>query len=207
MDVEEARRTISRHTILKEFYFPEEGLWRIPLSQHKGTAKDKYGAGETVAVTRGPAAILRDAPPPPDPQHVNTTIGSVYELRTQPQLARYFHAAAGFPTKPTWLAAIRNGHYSTWPGLTAELVERHYPESIETRKGHARKIKMNLRSTKKLVEEEEADRQLALNLEDVTSEMGEDGVHHRIYNLAEDMDRKIFSDQLKFFCILKQFVT
>ena len=75
------------------------------------------------------------------------------------------------------------------------MVERHYPESIESWKGHARKIKMNLRSTKKLVEEEEADRQRVLNLEDVTAEMGEDGVHHRIYNLAEDMDRKIFSDQ------------
>eukprot|EP00804_Cyclotella_cryptica_P024843 CCRYP_001787-RA/>CCRYP_001787-RA protein AED:0.43 eAED:0.46 QI:0/0/0/1/0/0/3/0/256 len=33
---------------------------------------------------------------------------------------RYLHAAAGFPTKSTWLAAIRKGNYSTWPLITVK---------------------------------------------------------------------------------------
>ena len=28
-----------------------------------------------------------------------------------------YHAAAGFPTKPSWIAAINNKHYTSWPGL------------------------------------------------------------------------------------------
>ena len=35
-------------------------------------------------------------------------IHNVYELKTQPELVRYYHAAAGFPTKPLWLKAIKN---------------------------------------------------------------------------------------------------
>ena len=72
---------------------------------------------------------------------------------------RYYHAAAGFPTKPTWLKAINNGHYSSWTGLTAALVRKHYPEAMETRRGHGHKIQSNLRSTKKMLKEEEDTRQ------------------------------------------------
>ena len=32
-------------------------------------------------------------------------------------MTRHHHAAEGFPTKPTCLAVIKNGHYKTWPGL------------------------------------------------------------------------------------------
>ncbi len=35
-------------------------------------------------------------------------IHNVYKLKTQPELVRYYHAAAGFPTKPSWLKAIKN---------------------------------------------------------------------------------------------------
>ena len=33
-------------------------------------------------------------------------------------LVHYLHAAAGFPVKSTWLAAIKAGNYASWPGLT-----------------------------------------------------------------------------------------
>ena len=191
VDAEKVNRLVTRHAILRGFYSPKERLWRIPLGEYKGKNVERYGAGETVATMRSPAHILRDAPPPPAPE----AVANVYELRTKPQITRYLHAAAGFPTKPTWLKAIRNGHYSSWPGLTAELVERHFPESIETWKGHGRKIKMNIRSTKKMVKEEETNRQALLNMTDIPSEMEQDGVHHRIYNLSDEMDKKMYSDQ------------
>lgn len=59
---------------------------------------------------------------------------SVYNLPSMSQTVQYFHAAAGFPVKDTWLKAIKNGNYKTWLGLTAKVVSKHFPESIETQK-------------------------------------------------------------------------
>ena len=188
VDADEVTRMISRRAILKGFYSPGEKLWRIPLGEFKGAARGRYGAGETIAVQHSPTTILRDGPPPPPPE----TLDSVYELRAAPQIVRYYHAAAGFPTKPTWIKAINNGHYASWVGLTAALVAKHYPEADETWKGHGRKIKMNLRSTKQaLKEEEEANHQHLMNV----SEADMEGIHHAVYDLANEMERKMYSDQ------------
>jgi hypothetical protein len=54
----------------------------------------------------------------------------------------------GFPTKPTWLAAIKNKQFASWPGLTLNATWRHFPDSEETHKGHGRKTPSGLRSTK-----------------------------------------------------------
>ena len=191
VDADEVRRIISRSAILKGFYSPEERLWRLPLGDFKGADRRGYGAGETIAVRSSPAAILRDAPPPPQLDDAN----NVYELRAGPQLVRYYHAAAGFPTKPTWIKAIKNGHYASWPGLTAELVSKHFPEADETWKGHARKIKMNIRSTKEMIKEEEANRQSLMNAGEIPTDVEEEGVHHAVYDVANEMELKIYSDQ------------
>jgi hypothetical protein len=34
----------------------------------------------------------------------------------------------------TWIKAIEAGHFTTWPGLTADLVRKHLPKSIATTK-------------------------------------------------------------------------
>ena len=56
--------------------------------------------------------------------------------------------AASFPTKPSWLKAIKNKQYALWPGLTWEVVNKHFPKSKETFKGQGRKTRSGLRSTK-----------------------------------------------------------
>ena len=76
---------------------------------------------------------------------------NAYDMKTRPELVRFYHAAAGFPTKPTWLAAIKNKHYASWVGLDASSVVKHFLESEETWKGHGRKIKSGLRSTKEAI--------------------------------------------------------
>jgi hypothetical protein len=80
---------------------------------------------------------------------------SAYKIKNQPRLIAYYHATAGFPTKPTWISAIKNGHYKSWKGLVAATVQRIYPELVETCRGHSREIQMKLRSTKQTLEEEE----------------------------------------------------
>ncbi len=76
------------------------------------------------------------------------TILNVYELPSIEQAIRYLHAAAGFPTKTTWLAAIRLGNYNTWPLVTVSNVHKHFPQSEETQQGHMRSQRQGVRSTK-----------------------------------------------------------
>ena len=52
-------------------------------------------------------------------------INNIYNLPSTAQAIKFLHAAAGYPTKDTWIAAINAGNYVTWPGLTAKAVQRH----------------------------------------------------------------------------------
>jgi len=45
---------------------------------------------------------------------------------------------AGFPTKTSWLKAIHNGNYLSWPLINVKNVAKYFPESEETQKGHMR---------------------------------------------------------------------
>lgn len=52
--------------------------------------------------------------------------------------------------KKTWLQAIKNGFFSTWPGLTYELVQKYLPQDIEeTAAGHLHRRQQGIQSTKK----------------------------------------------------------
>ena len=79
-------------------------------------------------------------------------INSAYELPRTKQLIRYLHACAGYPTRETWVKAIRAGNYVSWPGLTVKKVNKFYPETDETPKGHMRQTRQGVRSTKEKVE-------------------------------------------------------
>jgi hypothetical protein len=79
---------------------------------------------------------------------------NVHDLPSIPKAITFLHAAAGFPVKDTWIKAIKNGHYQTWPGLTLAAVIKHCPDAVETQKGHMKKQRQNVRSTKVKVEDE-----------------------------------------------------
>ena len=51
--------------------------------------------------------------PPPTPSALNS-----HDLPSVGALVCYLHAAAGFPVKSTWLAAIKAGNFSAWTGLS-----------------------------------------------------------------------------------------
>jgi hypothetical protein len=145
-DVNNVVISVTRGAILRGWRDPRTGLWRISLLPT--IRKDNVTNVNTdmVLVNKPPGNFLKKHPP--RPPHVDE-ICNMYELKTQPELVRYYHAAAGFPTKPTWIKAIKNKHYASWTGLTYEGVSKHYPESEETHKGHAQKLKSGQRSTKK----------------------------------------------------------
>ncbi len=58
------------------------------------------------------------------------------------------HAVCGYPVKLTWLKAIKEGNYVGWPMLNERNVQKYYPETIETPKGHFNQMRKNVQSTK-----------------------------------------------------------
>ena len=95
------------------------------------------------------AADLPSYPTSPAPP-TETTLNafSAYDLPSVQALVRYFHAAAGYPVRSTWLAAIKAGNYVSWPGLTYANASKYCPSADETIKGHQVQTRRNLRSTK-----------------------------------------------------------
>jgi hypothetical protein len=66
----------------------------------------------------------------------------------QKYLINYLNAACFSPVKSTWITEIKNGHFTSWPGLTEHAVEKHLFKSTSTTKGHLNQQRKNERSTK-----------------------------------------------------------
>ncbi len=75
-------------------------------------------------------------------------VNNVYNIPSIKEAIRYLHEAAGFPVKETWVEAIRAGNLITWLGITVKTVNQHFPELVETQKGHMKKQCQNVRSTR-----------------------------------------------------------
>jgi len=132
-DANDTEITVTKGAILRGWRDPDINLWRIPLVDMV-----RNNNTDTVIINRPPTEFLQACPPPSDAIH------NVYELKTQPELVRYRHASAGFPTKPTWLTAIKNKQFTAWSGLSLDAARKHFPDSEETHKGHGRKTPSGL---------------------------------------------------------------
>ena len=66
---------------------------------------------------------------------------------TKKELVRFLHAVYFFPVISTWIKAILNGNFATFPGLTAELVSKYLPKEEPTILGYQHKLKQGIRST------------------------------------------------------------
>jgi hypothetical protein len=115
VDIYDASNTeviVTREAILRGLFDKTANLWCIPLFSLVWNTNTN-----TVLVKKPPMEFLLDHLVPP-----TKTVHKVYELKTQPKLIWYLHVAAGFPMKPTWIAAIKNQQFASWPGLTAKAV-------------------------------------------------------------------------------------
>ena len=86
--------------------------------------------------------------PPVSPQALHPFACSAYEMRTKADLVQYLHRCAFSPVVHTCTKAIDAGYFSTWPGLTSELVQKHLPKLLANAKGHLKKDRQNISSTK-----------------------------------------------------------
>ena len=72
---------------------------------------------------------------------------NVHAMSTKTDLAIYYHRTLYSPVPSTLIQAIQKGFFATWPGLTAELISKHLPKSINTAKGHMKLQRQHVRST------------------------------------------------------------
>jgi hypothetical protein len=71
-----------------------------------------------------------------------------HDNSNQKDLINYLHAACFRSVKSTWITAIKNGNFTSLPGLTEHAVEKHLSKSTSTKKGHLNQQRQNARTTK-----------------------------------------------------------
>ena len=64
------------------------------------------------------------------------------------ELATFYHRCLLCPVKSTFLAAIKNNQFSTWPGLTTELISKYLEPQENTAQGHMRHSFKGVKSTR-----------------------------------------------------------
>jgi hypothetical protein len=62
----------------------------------------------------------------PDDNHATPKmINVIFNLPSSREIFLWYHASAGFPLKETFIDAVRNGNYATWPKLMVMLINRY----------------------------------------------------------------------------------
>jgi hypothetical protein len=100
------------------------GLWIVPLGTKKTT---------------------NSVPTPSFPSHA---AHNAYQSSSKAKLIQFLHQCAFSPPPSTWIRAINNQQFASWPGLTADAVRKYLPDSTATAKGHMKKTPANVRSTR-----------------------------------------------------------
>ncbi len=180
-DAETAPFKVSGKVVLQGWRCPDTGLWRIPLK----STMDNFNTDTALLSQKATDSIVKKRGQVDPKEYAN----SVYELPNLEQVVAWYHAAAGYPTKATWLKAIEAGFYTSWPLLTTKAVKRHFPEAPETAKGHMRRIKSGVRSTKAQVDEPAEIQQAETVLAELRKK------HKDIYVNVKDATEMVHTDQ------------
>ena len=73
---------------------------------------------------------------PLHPDQTQHQANTLFTPQTQQKMVQWLHAAAFSPSSSTFLDAIQQNFFATWPGLTPDIVRRYLPPSEVTVKGH-----------------------------------------------------------------------
>jgi hypothetical protein len=78
-------------------------------------------------------------------RHIPDPIANnVYELRNTGALVHYLHKAFFSPAKAAMLQAVKDGHLITWPGLTADAINKHLKLTPATAVDHMNQRRQNI---------------------------------------------------------------
>jgi hypothetical protein len=114
--------TANKPPVLEANRCDHTGLWKLPLH---------------------PEGIAANGESPHD-----EAINVIFDLQRACQNFLWYHATAGFPPKETFIGAVWNGNYATWPKLTVQLIHKYMPDLDETAKWHLKGQRQGVRSTK-----------------------------------------------------------
>ena len=68
--------------------------------------------------------------------------GSAYERKSKKNLVDYHHASCWIPTHSGWGKAITKNFFTSWPGLSVDLVQKHFKKKnsqyLGTSRNHGR---------------------------------------------------------------------
>ena len=79
---------------------------------------------------------------------ITHTANIIVQRQSLQKLITYYYRCDLSPSKSTWIQAVKDGNFYTWPGLTTYMVQTYYPITAATAKGHVDQEQKNLRSTK-----------------------------------------------------------
>jgi hypothetical protein len=79
------------------------------------------------------------------PQQANAT----YSAPLKAAALQHIHASFFSPATQTWIKAVKNQHFNTWPPFTPQEIAKLLPKSIATTLGHLDQQRKNVRSTKR----------------------------------------------------------
>jgi hypothetical protein len=101
--------------------------------EHTGMWKLNLNPETTISNQKVPAA-------PPE------TLNIIFDLPSARETFLWYHTSVGFLTKETFVDAVRKGKYATWPKLTVTLINRYFPDTDKTIKGHLKGQRQGIRS-------------------------------------------------------------
>ena len=87
----------------------KDGLWRVPMQ-------------DGVLPGQSPSSIALGR------EQLHGVVNNLFETPSIEQDIQFVHACFGFPTKASWLKAIRKGNFVGWPLDTVENVNKYFPE-------------------------------------------------------------------------------
>ncbi|MCP4098314.1 MAG: hypothetical protein GY748_18945 [Planctomycetaceae bacterium] len=89
------------------------------------------------------------------PENLQNFAATTRHITKKQDLIIFLHQCLFCPPKHTLLRAIKNNQLPTWPGLTYDAVTKYLPDSCPaTDKGHMRRQRQGIQSTKNNVHEE-----------------------------------------------------
>jgi hypothetical protein len=104
------------------------------------------------------------------PHNPIAAANNVYELHNTGALANYL----------AFIKAVKQGHLTTWPGLTEDSINKHLKLTPATAMGHMNQKRQNIRSTSKVVT-------ITSELEDTTVTPASNGDKtHLVYEVVID---------------------
>ena len=125
-----------------------------------------------------------------------TKDGAKLHQRIQDHL-QFLHAACFSPVQSTWLQAINNNNFITWPAVTAQNIAKFFKKSSATVKGHLDQVRQNIQSTKRRAENNKNTTATENNNITPSEDTQKTLVKNNKNTLVEETNQNITSDRKK----------